>query len=83
MLQKIKFIAAYRVAPESAITHVAQVATIEKWKDTNKYVVNFTQPAMPIGPIRLVPKGQVKAPQGPRYTSKSRLDQAKTLDDVF
>ena len=31
----------------------------------------------------LVPKGQVRAPQGPRYTSKARLDQAKNLDDVF
>ena len=83
MREKIKFIAAYRVAPESAITHVARVADIEKWKDSSKYVVNFTQPATPIGPIRLMPKGKVKAPQGPRYTSKARLDQAKTLDDVF
>ncbi len=83
MLSKIKFIAAYRVKPESAISHVAPVANIEKWKDTNKYVVNFAQPAKAIEPIRLVPKGQVKAPQGPRYTSKTRLDQAKSLDDVF
>jgi hypothetical protein len=83
MLANIKFIAAYRVAPESAVTHVAPVASIEQWKDTNKYVVNFTQPAIPIEPIRLVPRGQVKAPQGPRYTSKARLDQAKSLDDVF
>lgn len=83
MLPKIKFIAGYRVAPESAITHVAPVASIEQWKDTSKYVVNFTQPAMLIGPIRLVPKGRVKSPYGPRYTSKTRLDQAKNLDDVF
>ncbi len=83
MLPKIKFIAAYRVSPESAVTHIAPVASIEQWKDTNKYVVNFAQPAVAIEPIRLVPKGQVKAPQGPRYTSKGRLDQAKTLDDVF
>lgn len=83
MLPKIKFIAAYRVYPESAITHVAPVSSIEQWKDTNKYVVNFTQPATSISPIRLVQKGQVKAPQGPRYTSKARLDQAKSLDDVF
>lgn len=83
MLPKIKFIAVYRVAPEMAVTHVAPVASIEKWKDTNKYVVNFTQAATPIEPIRLVPKGQVKPLYGPRYTSKARLDQAKTLDDVF
>lgn len=83
MLPKIKFIAVYRVAPESAVTHVAPVASIEQWKDTSKYVVNFTQPAIPIEAIRLVPKGQVKPPYSPRYTSKARLDQAKSFDDVF
>jgi len=83
MLPKIKFIAAYRVAPEMAITHVAPVASIEQWKDTSKYVVNFTQPAVPINPIPLVRKGRAKAPQGPRYTSKARLDEAKNLDDIF
>jgi regulator of RNase E activity RraB len=83
MLAKIKFIAAYRVAPESAITHLAPVASIEQWKDTSKYVVNFTQAAIPLDPIRLVHKGQVRAPQGPRYTSKAHLDEAKNLDDVF
>ncbi len=83
MLPKIKFIAAYRVAPESAITHVAPVASIEQWKDTSKYVVNFTQPAVPIKPVPLVHKGQAKAPQAPRYTSKTRLDKAKNLDDIF
>ncbi len=83
MLPKIKFIAGYRVHPDSAITHVAPVASIEQWNDTSKYVVNFMQPATPIGPIRLVPKGRVKPPYGPRYTSKARLDQAKSLDDAF
>lgn len=83
MLPKIKFIAAYRVAPESAITHLAPVASIEQWKDTSKYVVNFIGPASPIGPLRLVRNGQVKAPYGPRYTSKHRIDEAKDLDDVF
>lgn len=83
MLPKIRFIGAYRVAPESAITHLAEVASIEQWKDTSKYVVNFREPASPIGPLRLVHNGQVKAPQGPRYTSKTRLDEAKDLDDVF
>ncbi len=83
MLAKVKFIAAYRVAPESAITHVASVASIEQWKDTSKYVVNFAQAAVPFGPIQLVQKGKARAPQAPRYTSKVRLDQAKNLDDLF
>jgi hypothetical protein len=83
MIPKIKHIAAYRVAPESAITHIAPVTSIEQWPDSNKYVVNFAEPARKIGPIRLVPDGRVKAPQGPRYTSLARLDIAKNLDEAF
>jgi len=83
MIPKIKYIAAYRVAPESAITHFASVKKIERWKDTAKYVLYFSEAAQAIGPIRLVPKSRVKALQAPRYTSFERLMKAKTLDEAF
>jgi len=83
MIPKIKYIAAYRVAPESAITHVAGVKSIEQWQESNKYILYFTEPAKEIGPIKLVPKSIVKAPQNSRYTSFDKLQKAKTLDEVF
>jgi len=83
MIPRLKHIAVYRVQPESAITHIAPIASIEQWPETRKYVVNFAEPAKPIGPIRLIPNGRVRAPQAPRYTSRARLEQAKTLDDAF
>ncbi len=83
MIPKIKHIAGYRVAPTSAITHIAPVKSIEQWQDTNKYVLNFSQPAEKISPIKLVPKGKVKPPYGPRYTSIERVKSAKTLDEAF
>lgn len=83
MIPKIKYIAVYRVAPESAITHVATVSSIEPWKDTNKYVVNFADAPEKIKPVCLVAKSKVKAPQAPRYTALKRLKAAKNLDDVF
>jgi len=86
MKPQIKYIAAYQVAPVSAITHIATVKSIEPWKETYKFVVNFSEPAREIGPIPLVPKennGRVKALQNLRYTSKQRLESAKTLDDVW
>ncbi len=83
MIPRIKYIAAYRAAPISAVTHWAPVNNIMPWQDTGKFVVNFTEPAKEIEHINLVPKSRVKAPQAPRYTSFSRLQQAKTLDDLF
>jgi len=50
MVPRIKYIAAYRTAPVSAITHVAPVKGIERWKDTSKYVLDFTEPANEVGP---------------------------------
>ena len=83
MIPRIKHIAAYRVAPTSAITHVAEVASIEPWKDSNKYVLNFAGAARKIGPIKLLSDGRVKAPQSLRYASLSRLGSASNLDEAF
>jgi len=82
MIERIKYIAAYQVAPISAITHIAEVARINKYKDTNKYILYFKEPAQEIGPIMLgIGKGL--APQAPRYTKRTKLLSAKTLSDVF
>jgi hypothetical protein len=83
MRPQLKYIAVYQVAPVSAITHVAPIRSIEPWKDSGKYVVNFAEPAKPIGPIQLVKGGRVKQLQGLRYTTRANLDGAKTLDDVW
>jgi hypothetical protein len=83
MRPQIKYIAAYRVAPVSAITHIAPVLSIEPWKDTGKFVVNFTEPAREIGPIELVKGGRIKPLYNLRYTSRSRLEAAKTLDEIW
>ncbi|MEA5006252.1 MAG: hypothetical protein VB022_07555 [Rikenellaceae bacterium] len=83
MLDRIKFIAAYQVAPVSAITHVAEVAKIEKYKDTNKYILYFKDSAQEIKPILLDAKKKGFAPQAPRYTSYTKLINAKNLSDIF
>ncbi|MGV2438033.1 MAG UNVERIFIED_CONTAM: hypothetical protein LVT10_26735 [Anaerolineae bacterium] len=41
MRRQIKHIAVYQVSPISAITHVAPVSSIEPWRGTGKFVVNF------------------------------------------
>lgn len=82
MIPKIKYIAAYQVAPISAITHIAEVKSIEQYKDTNKYILHFTEPAEKIKKVPLG-KSKGKAPQSPRYSSRSRIINAESLDSVF
>ena len=83
MRPQIKYIAVYQVAPVSAITHIAPVKSIEPWKDSPKFVLNFTEPAKEIGPIAMNKIGRVKSFQNLRYTSRARLDAARTLDDIW
>jgi hypothetical protein len=83
MKDRIRFVAAYQVAPISAITHTAQVRAIEPWKDSGKYALLFAAPASEIAPLKLVPGGKVKPLQNLRYTSMRRLEAARNLDDVF
>ena len=83
MISKIKHIAAYRVAPISAITHIASVKRIKPWMDTNRYVLHFSEAPEEITPIPLVPGGVAKAPRDRRYTSLQILLASKNLDEVF
>ena len=83
MRPQIKYIAVYRVQPVSAITHIAPVRSIEPWKETDKFVVNFSEPAKEIGPIQLVKAGRVKALQNLRYSTRDKLIAAKTLEDLW
>lgn len=81
-LHEIKYIAAYRTAPVSAVTHFAEVESIELYGDGGKYRLNFKGPAEKIGPIVF---GEAKAGsmQSPRYTTFEKLMSAKSLDQLF
>lgn len=83
MIDRIKYIAAYQVAPVSAITHYAEVASIEKWEDTNKYILKFKSFPIELKKIPLDKDIKGMAPQAPRYTSLKRLLKAKKLSEVF
>lgn len=83
MRPRLKHVAAYQVKPVSAITHVAPIQSIEPWEDSGKFVVNFSEPAREITPIKLVKGGRVKQLQRSRYANLRRIQSAKTLDDVF
>lgn len=82
MLPRIKYIAVYRSAPKSAITHYAPVGRIEPYGDSGKYRLVFSEAAKEIQPIPLgnAVKGTM---EGPRYTVLSKLLVASSVADLF
>ena len=82
MLNEIKYIAAYQSAPISAITHYAEVDTIEAYGDGGKYKLNFKSAATQIVPIKFgyAKKGSL---QSPRYTSLEKMLKVKTVKELF
>ncbi|WP_298367590.1 hypothetical protein [uncultured Lutibacter sp.] len=83
MLDRLKYIAAYQTAPTSAITHYAEISRIDKYQNTNKYILYFKDKAIKMNPIKLDSKKKGQAPQAPRYTSFSKLIKANKLSEVF
>lgn len=80
-LPKIKFIAAYQVAPISAITHLAEVESIEPYGESGKYKINFKESAKEISPVKYDGVNGTQI-QSIRYTSKQKLLSAKTIGDL-
>lgn len=81
MKERIKYIAAYQVAPISAITHVAEIASIIPYQNTGKYLVKFKSAAREIKPVKL--KNPDKKPQSPVYIKYAELEKAKSFDELI
>lgn len=81
-LNEIKYIAAYQTAPVSAITHYAEVDTIEAYGDGRKYKLNFKGEPIAFKPI---PFGAAKTGslQSSRYTSLEKMLKVKSVKEFF
>ncbi len=81
-ISKLKFIAAYQVAPVAAITHIAEIDAIVPYNDTGKYMIKFKGAATAIVPIPRPDNSEVNM-QSSRYALREKLLAAKNLDEVW
>jgi hypothetical protein len=84
---QLRFIAAYRTAPEAVITHYAEIDTFKRYrtkrkKDKGKVVIKFLSSPEGIGPIHRTRNSKIKL-RSSRYTNFHRLAEVKNLDDFF
>ncbi|MCR1918441.1 hypothetical protein NSA48_05235 [Frisingicoccus caecimuris] len=81
MLNRIKYVAAYQVAPVSGVTYYASVDRIEKYKETGKYIIYFKDKAKKIDKI---PMGNNKKPvRSCRYVNLQELLSAETISSIW
>ena len=86
-LDRIKYVAMYRVAPISAITHYGEVSHIERYTGDDagagKYKIYLkSDPIALPAPVGIGKNVHLK-PQGPKYAKLDDIIKARTLDDVF
>jgi len=83
-ISKFKYIAAYQVAPTSAITHIAEISEIVPYQNSGKYLIKFkANPVELKNPIRLQQSTANSQPQSPRYTSYKKIMSSLTLQELW
>ncbi len=81
-IPKLKYIAAYQVAPVGAITHIAEIQEIKPYEDSGKYIVKFKSKAKTITPIPRESSSFITL-QAPRYALHNKILTSKWLDDIW
>lgn len=82
-IPKIKYVAIYRAAPISGITHYAKVKAIKQYKDTNKKIIYFDGSAIKLPETVTLGDINQNAMRSPRYTALKKLTSAKAVADLF
>ena len=83
LIRNFRYIAAYQVAPISAVTHLAEISEIVPYQDSGKFLVRFKGPAQAIKAIPFEPGRTGTQPQSPRYTYIDKLRSAKFVGDLW
>lgn len=82
-IDKLKYVAIYRSAPTSGITHYAEIDKIEQYEDTDKKIIYFKSEAIELDNKINLGGINANSMRSPRYTTLKKLLCAKELKDLF
>ena len=82
-IPKIKYVAIYRAAPISGITHYAKVKEMKQYIDTNKKIIHFDGKAIELPHVIKIGDTKPTAMRSPRYTTLAKLKNAYAVADLF
>lgn len=80
IINKLKYIAMYEVAPVSAIRWYGVISSIKPYEDTGRYKI-YCSEIFKIGPIKL--DNPKYTPQASRYTKFDLIRNANKISDIF
>ena len=87
MIDKLKYIAVYQKNPIKAITYYAEIAKIDLYENTGKYIIYFKgDPQKLKRPIPIDPKNPLRTPRGRVYTNINKILTANsntTIADLY
>jgi len=82
-IPKIKYVACYRGAPYSGITHYAKVKEIKPHSDPGKYVIFFDSEPIKLNHTVKLGNSDVMTVRKSRYTSLEKLENANEVYDLW
>lgn len=87
MLDKLKYIAVYQKNPIKAVTYYAEIAKIDLYENTGKYIIYFKGDVQKLKrSIPIDPKNPIRTPRGRVYTNISKIleaDSKTTVADLY
>lgn len=82
-IPQIKYVACYRAAPVSGITHYAKVKKIKQYEDTDKKEIIFDGEAIELPQAVKLGSTNANAMRAPRYTTLGKLTSASEVEYLF
>lgn len=80
--EQLKYLAIYEKSPIAAVRHLAEIVKIEPYKNSGKFKI-YLRNKKKISAIELDKGKKGVAPQSPRFTTYSKLKQAKKISDLW